>query len=420
MNGNRKRQIVVLSSDDEDEIREGQAAVPLLRGSNAYDPIQLSDNEEDEKQEEITEIASIEDQMICDSDSSSELDPLFLESTVALSDEGDLESDVFSLSIALPQTSYQETSAVDMVSEYKDVVFSYSKVTFQEPPSHVTTYIPKNKTPLESLRMIEMYLESISEPIPIIPNTPSSRASRRNPSALTSNTVMGRPYVPNQVWTHSTWEDWAQLDIGDILHIPFRADEIDILRVLVNKQLSKKHNKRKELDFWQHIAYRLPGRSPVDCRCFWTDYTNGSIQYHNKILMVRQMRGKLISFNWEKKSYLYTRPLGFSGYTLPRYQSLVNRRQLGSRCVVSIKKSLWAGMTTENTISDGSGDAIALAIYNDKNKGYVFMYLIVLQNNTVLFVALESLLAHYVMKIYNITFLEIYAFGIWKQNPAYP
>jgi hypothetical protein len=203
-------------------------------------------------------------------------------------------------------------------------------------------------TVLETLRIIEVYLQSISEPIPTTILPPASRATRSTPPNSTTNVhSLDRPYVPSHVWTHSTWEDWTQLDPADILHVPFHQDEIDVLEKLVSKQ-AKRSKMLKERDFfWQLAAMRLPGRSPLDCRCFWSDYKNNHL-LHNQPMLIRRIKG---------------------GALASRYQLLSKRKQTGMSRLASMRKTMWSNMTKESTVTDGSGDAICLAIYNHPRRG---------------------------------------------------
>jgi hypothetical protein len=165
---------------------------------------------------------------------------------------------------------------------------------------------------IELLRMIEMYIQSVTES-PAIPDPSTAqretRVSRRttryhqdgnksNDQLLSSSIytpyVPNIPYVPNRVWYNSTWEDWAQLDVGDILHYPFSDEEVEILKFYVAKLSLKKFSKSKSesVDFWQYVSNFLPGRTPLDCRCFWTDYMDGHPDLYTKVIIVRRERGK--------------------------------------------------------------------------------------------------------------------------------
>lgn len=153
---------------------------------------------------------------------------------------------------------------------------------------------------LEVLRAIEMYIQSVSEPVKIpsvshtMPDARTSRRTRHSDQLVKTTTPINNtpmsPYVPIQVWYNSTWEDWAQLDVADILHYPFTKDEVQLLQYLVAKEVSSK--KKRELDFWQLVATNLPGRTPLDCKCFWIDFLSQLPQCYTKPIMIRKLKGK--------------------------------------------------------------------------------------------------------------------------------
>ncbi|KAG2204464.1 hypothetical protein INT47_005255 [Mucor saturninus] len=216
-----------------------------------------------------------------------------------------------------------------------------------EPPTTVETNIPQNMDLATRLRTIELYLESVSD-IETSQNKNEIRVSRRSrdtssnkkPEHSTSN----RPYVPNRVWYNSTWEDWAQLDAGDVLHIPFNEQEVEILKNAVKKQNYKKSKSGRELvDFWQYVSALLPGRSHIDCKCFWSDYMEGNSQLYNKTIVIARRPDK------------------------PRNRSLnqmlMKRRRTGIINYNSMGNTLLGNMNRESKISEGSGDAISLAIF---------------------------------------------------------
>lgn len=171
-----------------------------------------------------------------------------------------------------------------------------------EPPTTVNTNIPENMDLATRLRSIELYLQSVTD-IETTSHTNEIRVSRRNRDLASnsrnkpdhgSQAVPNRPYVPNRVWYNSTWEDWAQLDVGDVLHIPFNDQEAEILKTAVDKQSIKKSRSGRELvDFWQYVSSLLPGRSHIDCKCFWTDYMDGNNHLYNKTIVIARRPGKL-------------------------------------------------------------------------------------------------------------------------------
>lgn len=170
-----------------------------------------------------------------------------------------------------------------------------------EPPTTVDTYIPDNMDLATRLRGIELYLQSVAD-IEISNQNNETRVSRRNrdPTNSSRNNTEhvtqfepNNPYVPNRVWYNSTWEDWVQLDVGDVLHVPFTEQEVEILKTAVAKQNGKKSRSGRELiDFWQYVSSFLPGRSPLDCRCFWIDYIEGSHQLYKKPIIIARRQGK--------------------------------------------------------------------------------------------------------------------------------
>lgn len=164
---------------------------------------------------------------------------------------------------------------------------------------------------LELLRMMEMYIQSVTETtvIPYSSNTHketrvSRRSTRYQPGeakpkdrspSLNASTPHepNMPYVPNRVWYNSTWEDWAQLDVGDILHYPFTTTEIEAVKHYVSKLSFKKQSRYgfEVADFWQYISSFLPGRTPLDCECFWRDYQDGHHRMFNNVIIVRREKG---------------------------------------------------------------------------------------------------------------------------------
>lgn len=179
--------------------------------------------------------------------------------------------------------------------------------------TYINTYIPENLEKLELLRMMEMYIQSVSEPpavnVLIGLNERSSRRSKRytegsspinyygQKSAAESQSPIAHPqepntpYVPSRVWYNSTWEDWAQLDIADILHYPFTPQEIIIIQNCIFKVKGPKFTRDLE-SYWQYVSTQLPGRTPLDCKCFWSDLKDGQYKLFDKVIMVRKHKGK--------------------------------------------------------------------------------------------------------------------------------
>ncbi|KAL9539918.1 hypothetical protein PS6_010990 [Mucor atramentarius] len=239
------------------------------------------------------------------------------------------------------------------------------------PSTSVNTFIPDNVEKLELLRMMEMYIQSVSEPPSIAnligTNERSSRRSKRhtessspvvyyrqksNIDTQTQPTLHPQepntPYVPSRVWYNSTWEDWAQLDTADILHYPFTTQEISIIEHCTYKAKGSKITRDLEA-YWQYVSTQLPGRTPLDCKCFYSDLKDGQYQLFDKVIMVRKHKA-------QKKGR-------------SRYQLLSKRTRTGALNGNALRSIHWANMSRENTIQGGSGDAITLAIFNDPTKG---------------------------------------------------
>ncbi|KAI8981927.1 WD40-repeat-containing domain protein [Mycotypha africana] len=161
------------------------------------------------------------------------------------------------------------------------------------------------------------------------------------------NTIQNRPYVPTRVFYNSTWEDWAQLESGDILHYPFTPQEIETL-----EKYRSRHNKklaRTGVDKWDFIAEQLPGRTPLDCKCFYRDYRDGIHQTFNQAIMVKRREVPLR----QKSNYAWVR----------------ERTMTGRMRTTLTKKYCWKNLKKEEKIDGGSGDVIALAIFNNPTKG---------------------------------------------------
>lgn len=106
--------------------------------------------------------------------------------------------------------------------------------------------------------------------------------------------VPRKPYVPTQVWTHTTWEDWAQLQVGDWLHWPFETWEIQRIQRGVDHYNKKKlpiHNIKQEV--WQLLADQLPGRRPEDCKRYWCDHEADMIQPYNHPVIIGKGKGNM-------------------------------------------------------------------------------------------------------------------------------
>lgn len=136
----------------------------------------------------------------------------------------------------------------------------------------------------------------ISEEVIVPSRIPSRRATRVQESktkiqmADANKRETQKPYTPNKVWFNSTWEDWAQLSPGDILHVPFSKEETHLVERHVNKHMARAG--KCLVDFWIYISSMLPGRTRLDCKWFWSDYTSGLSLAHTQNVMIRQYRSK--------------------------------------------------------------------------------------------------------------------------------
>lgn len=201
-------------------------------------------------------------------------------------------------------------------------------------PLTVDTIIPKTNMECTTLlRTMDLYIQSVTD-LTAIPNsininnnnqsnlfneTPfSTRTSRRttrlsdngipvhnyyskastpesNNISPTTQSELDLPYVPNRAWYNSTWEDWAQLDAGDVLHYPFTDQECEIINQCVIKQNSRQSTakNRQLVDFWQYVSDFLPGRKPLDCKCFWADHKeSANIKLYNKPIIIGRQKRK--------------------------------------------------------------------------------------------------------------------------------
>lgn len=240
------------------------------------------------------------------------------------------------------------------------------------PPTTVDTIKTDDNAAL--LRYLELYIQSVSDTpsMPVL-EARTSRRSRANNNTtsthMTNDKIILNPYVPNRVWYNSTWEDWAQLDANDVLHVPFTQEESLIIETQVAKYAVKKTNNSnstttssttttthyrhysKDLaDFWQYVSTLLPGRTPLDCRCFYQDFIDcGGGGNYNKSIMIGR----------------YKQPLRNHS----RHQLVSKRSQSGFLNYSAVKKIHLANMSRESIIAEGSGDAISLAIFGDQVNG---------------------------------------------------
>ncbi|KAF1799717.1 Homeodomain-like DNA binding domain-containing transcription factor [Mucor lusitanicus] len=275
----------------------------------------------------------------------------------------------------LSRMSVRENSVKDEeLHNALNITETMTQLTVDEalPSTTVNTFIPDNVEKLELLRMMEMYIQSVSEPPAMASATDITDRSRRSRRHTESSSPVvyyrqksnvdsqtqaqptlhpqepNTPYVPSRVWYNSTWEDWAQLDTADILHYPFTTQEIAIIEHCIYR-FKGSRIARDPGAYWQYVSTQLPGRTPLDCKCFYSDLKDGQYKLFDKVIMVRKYKA-------QKKGR-------------SRYQLLSKRTRTGALNGNALRSIHWANMSRESTIQGGSGDAITLAIFNDPTKG---------------------------------------------------
>ncbi|KAI9276371.1 WD40-repeat-containing domain protein [Sporodiniella umbellata] len=219
--------------------------------------------------------------------------------------------------------------------------------------------IPNTLSTEELLSMLETYMLTLNGEA-VIANEESLFSSRPAPrraqrgteiKELTVSTTnnyreLQKPYTPNKVWFNSTWEDWAQLNQGDILHVPFSKEEADLIKYHVQKHLARPA--RCQVDFWIYLSSMLPGRTRLDCLWFWIDLESGIPFAHTENVMVTKYK------------------------SIPRHKSryglLQKRRGNGYIVRHAMKQYQWTNMSKENQMSGGSGDAISVTIFQDESR----------------------------------------------------
>ncbi|CDH52410.1 hypothetical protein RO3G_08709 [Lichtheimia corymbifera JMRC:FSU:9682] len=161
--------------------------------------------------------------------------------------------------------------------------------------------------------------------------------------------VLKKPYVPTHVWTHTTWEDWAQLQVGDWLHWPFETWEIQRIQRGVDHYNKKKlpiHNIKPEV--WQILADQLPGRRPEDCKRYWCDHESDMVQPYISPVIIGKGKGRS-----EKPSQF----------------DLVQGSRINNHFrVASARKVLWSELNYHDSFGDGSADAIALQVIKSRRQ----------------------------------------------------
>ncbi|KAI9243711.1 WD40-repeat-containing domain protein [Helicostylum pulchrum] len=373
-----KSVIVISDSEDEDDRRSPSNSPVVQQTQNiqiqntqtqiivpgdASDPISLSDSEGEQEdvaelmEEVVTSSAPVEEpqEMVTNNEGEDDDDD---EDLLSLSDMMELDfmsdGDMSDLRADFPTAMDALSSKMEGHQMSLFINEATSQETSMQPPATVKTIIQKDTDIAYTLRQIELYIQSVTDiSVPYFIN--ETRASRRTRDSSSKSSPEHstqheptNPYVPNRVWYNSTWEDWAQLDVGDILHCPFTPNEVNILQNCVEKQNIKKNKYGRELvDFWQYVSTLLPGRSPLDCRCYWSDFTEGNLILYNNPIIINRQKANLKNSS--------------------RHQLLAKRKRTGLMSYNSMRNIHISNMTREHIISEGSGDAIALAVFRDSN-----------------------------------------------------
>ncbi|KAG0167765.1 hypothetical protein DFQ30_005681 [Apophysomyces sp. BC1015] len=226
----------------------------------------------------------------------------------------------------------------------------WSNLFEENTDTKVRTHIPPEGDLNKLLTTLEVYISSVTGPLKesemdrndtLSPSLNQIAMTRKAQKRLRSTLAQGkqastvqslsqpyRPYFPVLAWSQSTWEDWAQFEVGDLIHYPFETWEIKIMEQRIERLQTKTKRRRTEsedplLDLanynWEAIALDLPGRIPDDCRRFWIDREKGYNPLHQGPVMV------------------------------------------------SRQKTLWGNLSREFSFDEGSGDAIAVGIIKSKD-----------------------------------------------------
>lgn len=113
--------------------------------------------------------------------------------------------------------------------------------------------------------------------------------------------IQPRPYLPVRVWQGSNWEDWAQFQVGDVVHIPFTEMEDEIVLKMVSKYDRKgiKYNDSilNDMEIWSSLATALPGRDAQDCQYRYLDLMDSiNDKIFKRSFIVSKENRKLIRF----------------------------------------------------------------------------------------------------------------------------
>ncbi|KAI8081728.1 WD40-repeat-containing domain protein [Halteromyces radiatus] len=159
---------------------------------------------------------------------------------------------------------------------------------------------------------------------------------------------MARPYIPAPVWQDSNWEDWAQFQPGDLMHVPFTEVEDSFICSRVQKLERKKRGLTaifNDEDLWHQIASFLPGRDKQDCRFRYYDIINSKhLHLFKKPLLVAR----------EKK-----RP----PRTVNNYHDLISSRMMNQKVSQSTcEMAIWSNLHNRITVGEGSGDCLCLLL----------------------------------------------------------
>lgn len=115
-----------------------------------------------------------------------------------------------------------------------------------------------------------------------------------------SDKPLQRPYIPIRVWHGTNWEDWAQFQIGDIIHVPFNEIEDKVLLQKVTEVIKKNPKYANTVfsdgDIWSELPLFLPGRDIQDCQFRYMDIDESkSDKVFGKTFIVSKDYGKVYS-----------------------------------------------------------------------------------------------------------------------------
>ncbi|CAO3615428.1 unnamed protein product [Cunninghamella echinulata] len=163
--------------------------------------------------------------------------------------------------------------------------------------------------------------------------------------------IQPRPYLPVRVWQGSNWEDWAQFQVGDVIHIPFTEMEDEIVLKMVSKYAKKRTKNNdsilNDMEVWSNLAIALPGRDVQDCQYRYLDLMDS---INDRIFK----KTFIVSKENQKKS------LPYNYHTLTESQS-VN----GKVTSITHYSTVWQNLSHESTIGEGSGDTLCVTILPD-------------------------------------------------------